>query len=324
MSDICYRVRVEKILGSECFSDASREELRVLLALVSLGGRPVGIDELARESGASVARVRSSLTLWAECGVIAEQDGFAFVTEEFEGTSLEDGSASVASDIRDEGLAELIAECGLLLERPALSTDEIKALTSLYTEQSLSFEYILALAAYLVSKSSDGAARVTVKKLVREAEKLARGGVDTLESLEAFVRSESERTEDEWEYRRVLGIWNRSLSRTEREYFRHWAKDLCYSVAIAEEAYDIAVRNTGKVSLPYMNKLLEAWHAEGCKTVAECRASAASESARLKSEHTKARTAKSTEAKTPKYSEFDSEDALMRAIERSYSEKKTD
>ena len=324
MSDICYRVKTEAIVGSESFAEASREELRVLLALISAGGRPTSAEEVARDAAVSIARARAAVTLWEESGVIVAQDGLAEVSEEFLPARREEGSLSVAKEIRDEGLADLIAECALILERPALSTDEIKAISALYTEQSLSIEYILSLLAYLVSRVGEDAPRVTVKKLVREAEKLLRGGVDTLEALEAFIRSESEKTQDEWEYRRILGIWNRSLSRTEREYFRHWSQDLGYSVGIVEEAYDISAVNTAKVSLPYMNKLLEAWHAEGCRTIAECRASSAAESAKLKSAHTKKSGGKTAEAKTPKYSEFDSDDALMRAIARSYSDEKTD
>ena len=323
MSEIFYRVDASIAVAHEAFSEASREELRVLIALLASGDHPQDPLKLARAARVSSARLRASLALWEEAGVITPVDSFAEVSEEFEPVHSErvERSLDVAEQIRDEGLAELITECGVLLERPGLSTDEIKELSSLYMEENLSAEYIIALVAYLASKQKAGSASLGIRKVAREARKLVKSGVDTLEGLEAYVKGREEELRDEWEYRRVLGLWGRSLSHTEREYFRHWAEDLGYSVPIVEEAYGITSVNTGKASLPYMNKLLEAWHGSGCKTLAECRAASEITAAKLKEDH-EPRRRRSPEAEKPKYSDFDSEDALMRAIERSYSENK--
>ena len=48
MSNIRYKIRTDKITSSDVFTEASREELRVLLALISTDGRAADEDELAR------------------------------------------------------------------------------------------------------------------------------------------------------------------------------------------------------------------------------------------------------------------------------------
>jgi DnaD/phage-associated family protein len=123
----------------------------------------------------------------------------------------------------------------------------------------------------------------------------------------------------EWEYRRVLGIYG-NISKSQKEYIRKWSEDFGYSTEILAEAYDIAMLNTGKGDLRYIDSVLSGWHEAGCKTVGECRAH--SETKRAE------RTAKSTEKKytkskpeAPRYGEFDINEAFEKALERSYGRK---
>lgn len=315
-----YRTDLGALMSSESFSEASREELRTLLALLANCGK-ADTDALVKLADVSRPRLASALALWENSGVITAEDSSSVMRmhDEFEekiiGESfMEEGSAEVAVNIRDEGLGELIEECSRLMHRPSLSTQEIKWLCATVTQLGLTPEYVLTLAAHIADK-----AKLTVPALKNKAERLMNMGIDTLEELERYITDRADECSEEWEFRHLLGIYNRNLTKYEKTMFRRWGKELGYSVNIVGEAYDICVANTGKLNLAYMNKLLTKWHEAGCKTVEECRAKIDSERAEKRSEASahKKKSAHS-ESETPKYADFDTEDALMRALQRSY------
>jgi DNA replication protein DnaD len=95
-----------------------------------------------------------------------------------------------------------------------------------------------------------------------------------------------------------------------------------YSLPIINEAYNITVAVKSKIVYSYIDAILTAWYNAGCKTLEECKA----KSEMIKHENFKnannssQKSKKNVEADTPKYTEFNSEDALLRALERSYGD----
>ena len=123
--------------------------------------------------------------------------------------------------------------------------------------------------------------------------------------------------------RSVIGIWGRNLAPVEEECFERWSGDFGYGTEIVRAAYSAVITALGRFNLAYMDKLLTAWHAAGVKTLAdvdsykekhrmESEVKASADGPRAKS---RAKT-----AETPAYSSFDSEDALARALMRSYGD----
>ncbi len=322
MSDFTYKLSLGLLSGSAALSEASREELRVLLALVAAGGAVESEDSLASLSLVSKARCISALSFWEESGVISRDDGNPTVSEEFAerlapDEIYEEESLVVASQIRNENLASMLEECATLMELPALSNTEIKQISALCTQLALSPEYVLTLAAALAKQG-----KLRVGKLVSEATRLSGRGVDKLESLEAYISltESAENNNQYWEYRRVMGIYNRNLSKSEQERFGKWEREFGYSAAIVSEAYDVAVESSsGKSVSAYMDKVLTAWHKAGCKTVSECRAKREADRAIYASKAEPKKYKKSTPEK-PRYGDFDIGDAFNKALMRSYGE----
>lgn len=331
MAENRYKADLNRLVESETFAEASATELRVLLAIISRGGAPVTEAKLAKLAGVSVARCVSAIALFREAGILTDaqhEGGNAVVIDEFEHNPLkeiidEENSVDVAKTIRNENLADLIAEITIMMNRSNLNTNEIKNITALHTQHSLSQEYILTLAAHLQEKKG-----LTAKKLATEAVKLVEKGIDTVEALSVFIGEKEQQQGYEWEFRRLIGIWGRNLAPTEKKLFKRWAEEYGYSVGIVGLAFDIAVRHTAPGALPldYMETVLSAWHEAGCKTVEECKSN--SEAFRLqKTAEREADQAKKTSphrrkntpaAEEPKYADFNSEDALMKALKRSY------
>lgn len=313
-----FRLSLDKLTSIDAFSEASREELRVLLALAGAEGKVECEDTLASLAKTSRARTVAALALWEELGVITR--GERIVKEEFENNFNEsdiDETASVdtAKSIRDENLGSMLSECTALMGKAALSTQEIKNICVLNTEYALSPEYITTLAAHIASKG-----KLTATRLREDGKRLSSKGINTLEELEQYILEREQESGDEWELRSALGIYNRNLSQSEREYFKRWSGEFSYSINIISLAFDICVLNTGKLSMAYMDKLLTAWHAAGCKTLEECRSANASHTAQGHESSTSAKKHKRTEPEKPRYGDFDVNEAFRHALSRSFGE----
>lgn len=323
MTDSTFKVNLAGICELDCFRDATVSELKVLLAISSDTG--VTPDELSERLGMSVARVKACITLFEESGVLTRvSDGLlAEVEYEFKPTSskkdIGDSSLEVARSIREYDLYELNCEMERIFEK-TLETREIERITSLHTKKGLSPEYILTLTAHLKDKRQI----LTVESIVREANKLITKEIDTLEQLEVYIKEKNEEIAGEMEMRRLFGIYGRTLTKSEREHFNRWLHEYCYSATIIGEAYDVTVAAINKMSLSYINSILTEWYSSGCKTLEECRAkiSIRKSDNTKKANNNSQKNKKTATAETPKYADFNSEDALMRALERSYGDGK--
>lgn len=321
MTDFTYKVLPLRLTEKSAFAEASREELRVLLTLIELGGSFESEESLAALAKVSKARCIAALSFWEESDVITRDDGTPTLSDEFSdrlgaGEIYEEESLVVARQIRDENLASMLDECTALMQLKALSNTEIKQLTGLCTQLALSPEYVVTLAAALAEKG-----KLRVGRLVGEAKKLSDKGIDKIESLEAYIQSYEQTNGAEWEYRRVMGIYNRNLSKPEREFFRKWSEDFGYSAAIISEAYDIAISSSsGKGVCAYMDSVLTGWHEAGCTTVSECQAKRDADRAAFAATKSEPKKKAKSTPETPRYGDFDINDAFKKALERSYGE----
>ena len=191
--DKVYDVNLSCITLTEAFDEATESELRVLIALIERDGY-IGAEEIGHLTGLSRARVCAALTLWKEAAIVrpAESTAVGQVECEFEEDPLlgeldEEESHEVAKSIRTGELADVIAECARLMNRPNLHTQEVKHITALWSQLALSGEYILTLAAHMAEGG-----RLTAQRLSREADKLTKRGLDTAEALEAYIKSAEE------------------------------------------------------------------------------------------------------------------------------------
>lgn len=327
-----YSVNGDAILSSEIWPEATKDELRVLTYIIAKGGEVESTKALATACGISSPRARSAISLWCDAGVLTEgskpKSGTSpeaasepKITYEFSeritaGAVDNEKSREVARTIRDEALSEVIETVATLIDRPNLSTQEIKYVTALRSQLGLGREYITTLAAYLAERKV-----LAPKRLLDEAEKLVDRGIDNIELLEKYIEDMMNTSGVEMEIRRLTGVYNRKFSQREKEYILTWTKKFEYGLDVIGEAYDIMVENIGKVSLAYMNKIITTWHEGGLKTLDDVRAYRDKEAlARVEAAPKAKGTTKKKTAEEPEYASFSSDDALMRALKRSYGE----
>lgn len=338
--------------GSAALSDASPEELRVLLCLIEAEERrtPTDAPTLAAAAGCSAARVGSALRYWCEVGVLieAEDDANASATTEpTEPSAIPSvkrslppneirsiGAAEAAEVIEREQMATFIDACQQLAGR-VFSTPDVEMLVSLCDELPFSHEYMMTLASFCKKKS--GRARFSVRYLGQVAYAMLERECLTVEQLEAYIAAYEKFSSEEWRLRKLLGIGERRLTPKEKDYFLAWT-GYGYGEEIIGIAYDITVDRTGKISLPYMDKLLRAFHEAGCASEHDVQAYLAREreehAAKKLSQHTGApKTAKEPNFATGKNkkdpsatkgSSFLSGDYMAAALRRSYGDEGND
>lgn len=325
MSKINFRVLLRPLSECQGFTEMTAPELRVLVALIENGGCLESAKALAELSGTTEVRAVSTLTLLTEMGLIAPEDETPIkggIVEEFEyrireGEIEAQSATAVARTIRDGNLSEMISECAIIFEEPALSSEHTAILTALYTQYGLSPEYILTLAAYMATKGKPNASTLKNKAI-----SLHKRGIDTVEELERYIGDlERENTAD-WELKRLFGIKGRNLSDAELSYFRRWCDEFDFTTEIVSAAYDIcSVATGGKLSLPYMDKILSEWHEAGCNTLDECRRHEEKNKVeRREAYKPKTKPREKEKPKPPRYGSFDVDEAFQAALKRSFGD----
>lgn len=318
-----YSIFPLSLTSKAAFTEASAEELRVLLALIEAEGAVENLDTLSKKASVSKPRCRAALSFWKESDVVFEKESSntPTITEEFEerirtNEIREKSSESTALFIRDNSLKDMIEECASIMGLSSLNTQQIKELTALYEQYSLSAEYIVTLAAHISNSK-----RLTVPILVNKALSLNEKGVDNIKALEDYITEFEGESETIKEFRKIFGIYGRALSKSEKEYFRKWSKDYVYFTDIVGEAYDIACANATRGHARYADKLLTRWFEAGCRTLKDCRECYENDEAERKNAtKEKKLNLQNKKPQKQRYGDFDVEDAFMKALERSYKD----
>ena len=157
-------------------------------------------------------------------------------------------------------LLQLLQE---ILSRP-LTPYETEGFLYLYSGLRLSASFLLMAVQYSREQGKD-----SIRQIERLVTSWVEKGIDTHERAEEEIKRLAKNREDERTVRELFGIHDRNLSAKEKGYIEHWFTDLGYDGQLIGLAYERTVDNTGKVSFPYLNKILNRWHEKGIATPAE-------------------------------------------------------
>lgn len=276
-------------------------QLKVLLLALREGKSPVDLDAIAQRLGISPEDAAGCLDYWQVAGVFSPGGNTpepAPARQDSEGAdkpapSPAGGTSRESAHLREEQVVkgqrittvhsrakltpsqqnkliredpeipQLLQLLQEVLNRP-LTPYETEGFLYLYSGLRLPASYLLMAAQYSRDVGRDS---------IRQMEKLVTGwverGIETHDQAEEEIRRLARCRENEGQVRDLFGIHGRNLSAKEKNYIEHWFTDLCYGADIIKLAYDRTVDNTGKVSFPYLNKILNRWHEKGVGTPGE-------------------------------------------------------
>ncbi len=332
MTEKSYQIK-KGVLASQSsvFSEASAEELRLLLVLhENEDGLP--LSALADAASLSVKETEAALSFWRGAGIVKAKK--AEKAEKTEKAEAPDGDkapkekkkpveqneglpsysiAHIADATKEEGLASFFSACEQIHGKE-LNETEISILLWMHEELALDCEYILILLAFC-----EGNGRKPLRYTQKVAHSLFDKDIVTVKDLTAYIERKNKALSREGGLRRMFGIGERKLTAKEEECFLRWCTEYNYGDDIIGLAFDITVDATGKAAVAYADKIIQSWNAAGVKTVADAE--------RLVEENRQARNPASkkgkglsqeAKAESREMQSFDVDDFFTHALERSY------
>ncbi len=137
-------------------------------------------------------------------------------------------------------------------------------LLMMHDSYGLPVEVILMAIEYAVSMKKTGFASIgKIGKAWSENE------IYTIEGAEEYISQHNEIDEMWRQLRSLTEINNLYPTEKQRRYLICWIKEYGYDVNIIYQAYEESVNNTGKFSMPYMDKIIRTWHEHGVKKVVD-------------------------------------------------------
>lgn len=152
-----------------------------------------------------------------------------------------------------------------------LSSAEMRSLCGVYDHLELPAEVLYELLHFCAEDAASRRVRLSMRTVEKEAYRWNDLEILTLEQAEEHIRSAQTRKEALRRVLPVLGIRDREPAAREREYISGWL-DMGFEEEALAIAYDRTVTNTGKLSWPYMNKIVLSWHGKGLHTPSEIEA----------------------------------------------------
>ncbi len=176
-------------------------------------------------------------------------------------------SSEISGYISDhEEMRELLRHAEVTLNKPLSSNDQ-STIFSFHDWLGLPVDVIAMLISYNASIG---------KKSMRAIELMAitwsENQIDTTEKAEKYLTQLTESNSKINSFKRAIGIFDRVLTKAEADYLSEWAHKLGSPVELIKLAAEITALNTGKISLPYMNTMLQEWYRKGIKSAADARA----------------------------------------------------
>lgn len=255
---------------------ATATQLKVLLVFlknVTVGTSPEDIAEFLR---LPVSEVLDALAFWADrdilCCVGKEPEKEVKKTEgekTVRPTVIKPSREEIAKAAdSDPKISFLIGEAEMKLAR-GLRDSEIRTLCWLYMDCGMDVSLILMLVEYAVSQG-----KATVSFIEHTAVCWLDAGVTTLSDAEEQIEIRN-RKKTAWSMVvSAFGMDYRMPSDKELDFSSKWVVEWGFKKDLLKEAYNICVDKNAKLSMPYINKILEKWHKDGIKTAAETKVAA--------------------------------------------------
>ncbi len=261
---------------------ASKKDLAILLTLAAEPVAQVDLDAaksvIAARGEYTAAEIDAALAFWRGTGLIALDEGEGAIPTV--GTAQAINTEPVAPHViaekglpsynteelssilaRRKELSQLIDDCQQAFGK-IFNTNEIGVIAGLADYLGLDGEYILLLLTHC---------RNMEKKSLRYVEKMAISlhdeGVHDARNLEERLQNIEMMAKATGRVRAIFGITARALTSKEKTMLEAWICKMKYDEAMLTRAYELTVDAIGKPSMPYANKILERWFADGYKTV---------------------------------------------------------
>lgn len=245
---------------------ATEIQLKVIIYIFRDITKSIDADEIAKDLSLPSSEVADALIFWQQCGIIASDTAATEQTKEKNAVvtaELPTRADVIKRGLEDERLMFLLREAQLKFGRN-LKQNESQLLVSLYDDHGMDVSVILLLLQYAASEN-----KCNVSFIRSTATRWIKQGVENVVEAENVI-ADTAKNKLAWSIvQRVFGIERRNPSDKELELSNLWVNEWKLSTDMLKLAYDACVNAKTRLSMPYIAKILEAWHKAGYKTPAE-------------------------------------------------------
>lgn len=250
---------------------ASGDFYKVLLFILSCETPEVTTEDIVNATGVSEDTADNAVLYWNQAKIVtiskqqtcSHSSASSDETNPFKG-SLEDSapvkydSKEIASIVNTNSEIKILFDQLELALKRTLKRSEQSGYINLYEYYGFSAQSIIILVEYCESIG---------KSNLRYVETVAKSLYDNGLSDYKDVEKEIKRMSASWSYqgkiKTLLGI-SSNLSTKQSQIVEGWHQKN-FDLELIKAAYDLTLDNTGKLSFPYMNKILSNWDSEGVK-----------------------------------------------------------
>lgn len=305
---------VPSVVADNYLKLARGSDLKVLLFLLRHGGESIGSGEIGNQLGLTSEQVEEGVEFWKQRGVIGaeETDGQTVLlpksneearTSEIPAETLSErqkpergiteslvhkinlertpdfAPVEIARTVRGSEEADyLFKHCEMLYGRP-LKHNEQRTLMLILEDACLPVEVALILVDYCFSVN-----KATPAYMRTMASEWAESEISTIGKAERRVEELKRLEGAVGRFKKMFEV-NSVFSKQQKDNIEKWVNVYGFSDEMINEAYQITLNGAGKLSFPYMNKVLESWFSKGIKTKEQLEADKNPQAAAVKGEN---------------------------------------
>ncbi len=246
--------------------NAPETEWKLLLLLLRNTNAAFLTEDLAKTLSVDEARLEEAFLYWVKAGVLYRAAGkYTLQRPQLKASDfMTYHPETVAQRLEgDPGLQYLYKEAETALKKPLTSADA-SLILSLVDWCGLPAE----VAALLIRYGCDNGK--SLRQIAQTGVKWSDDGVKTFDQAELLIRKETEKKNTVNRIASRFGILGtRAISEAEQKAFLKWTDEFGYGLDMVGLAYEETVKNTGKYTYTYLDKILIKWHEAGFKTPEE-------------------------------------------------------
>ena len=246
---------------------SSEIQLKVLLCFIRNMNNGVETSFIAELLGIPESEVQDALDYWTQLEILLS-DKKTVETPKKQTEAVVRGEKPTRADVarrgaEDKKIAFLLRETQLKFGR-MLKSNESSTLVWLYDDLGMEVSVILMIIQHAVNEN-----RKNIGYIEKTAVDWNNRGITTVAAAENEL-IESARRKTAWSLVQAVFCMERRMPSTKESHYADcWVNEWGFSEEMLKAAYDACVDVKSKLSIPYINKILEDWHKAKAQTVAD-------------------------------------------------------
>lgn len=242
-------------------------QLKVLIYFLRNLSNTPSANDIAEFLSLPESEALDALNFWTSVGILMSDSNKAQTVPE-KPTAVVRAEKPSRNDVARRGLEDkkimfLLREAQLKFGRN-LKTNETSTLVWLYDDIGMDISLILMAIQFAINEG-----RPNISYIEKTAIAWANKGIETVLEAEAEI-AEIARRKTAWGIvEAAFGIEKRQPSEKELTLSFKWVNEWGFSREILKAAYDACIDSKSKISMPYIDKILESWHKDNIKNVSD-------------------------------------------------------